>query len=92
MRVPALRPSALREEVCQPHREVAVVCHHIIRADGIVRHNEAALNNIDEVRLRIGFQHLEQTAYFERIVKSGTVTRVIVSVKLRLRVSMPNEP
>lgn len=92
MRVPALRPSALREEVCQPHREVAVVRHQVIRSDGIVRHDKTALNNIDEVRLRIGFQHLEEPAYFERIVKSRTITRIIVSVKLRLRVSVPNEP
>ena len=74
------------------HREVAVVCHQIVRADGIVRHDKTALYDVDEVRLRVGFQHLEQSAYFERIVKSRTVTRVIVSVKLRLRVSVPNEP
>ena len=90
--MPALRPSALREEVRKPHREVAVVCHQIVRADGVIRHDEAAFQDIDEVCLRIGFQNLEQSAYFERIVKNGTVTRVIVSVKLRLRVSMPNEP
>lgn len=88
----ALRSSVLREEVCQPHREVAVVRHQIVRADGIIRHDKAALDNVNEVGLRIRFQHLEQAAYFERIVKSGTVTRVIVSVKLRLRVSVSYEP
>ena len=90
--MPALRPSALREEVREPHWKVAVVRQHIVRADRVISHDEATLNNIDEVRLRVGFQHLEEPAYFERIVKSDTVTRIIVSVKLRLRVSVPYEP
>ena len=92
MRVATILPPMLRKEVRKPQRKVAAVYLFIIRADRIIRHDKAALHNVNEVGLRVSFQHLEQTAYFERIVKSGTITCVIVSVKLPLCVSMPYKP
>ena len=64
MRVAAFKPSMFREEVRQPHREIAVIRQHIICADRIIRHDEAALNDVNEVRLRIGFQHVEKPVDF----------------------------
>ena len=57
----AVLAAAFREEVRQPQREVAVIQYRVVRADGVVRHDEAALNDVNKVRLRVGFQYVENS-------------------------------
>ena len=78
--------TAFREEVREPQREVAVIQHPVIRADGIVRHDKAALQNINEVRHRIRFQYLEQPVDFERVVESIAVSLQFIAIYLPMNV------
>ena len=91
MRVPSVR-NAFREKVVAPHGKVPSVSTHIVRTDGIVRHNEAALNNVDEVGLRIRFQHVKEELHFEGIVERGAVSADIVTVELPIRIAVTEVP
>ena len=60
MRMTATLAAAFRKEVREPQREIATIHKHVVRTDGIIRYNQAALNDIDKVRLRIDFQYVEK--------------------------------
>ena len=81
MRVSSVR-DALGEEVVTPHGKVPPVHAYVIRADGVICHDEAALDDIDEVRQRIRFQHVKEELHFECVVKCGAIPADIVAIKL----------
>ena len=45
----AVYSAALRKEIREPQREIATADLRVIRPYRIVRHNEAALHDIDEI-------------------------------------------
>lgn len=60
----AVYPAAFRKEVREPQRKIAAADLRVVRADRIVRHDEAALHDVDE----IGLTAFEQNAFKEVIV------------------------
>ena len=47
----AVYPAAFRKEVREPQRKIAAADLRVVRADRIVRHDEAALHDVDEIGL-----------------------------------------
>lgn len=92
MRVAAALTAAFREEVRQPQREITIADLRVVRPYRVIRHDEAALNNVNKVRHRISFQHVEQTADFERVVKVRAVPLAIVPVELPFGIVVLDEP
>ena len=80
------------KEVEVPERQIARIDERVVRADGIVGDDEAALQDIDEVGLRIRFENVEQSVDFEGVVKFSAVPPDFIAVELPLCVSMPYEP
>ena len=80
MRVAALFPPVFREEPEIPQREIAAVDERVVRADGIVRDNEAALHDIDEIAQSVCFQHVKEPVDFERIVEGIAVSLQFIAV------------
>ena len=55
---------------------------HTVVFNGVVRHDEAALNDVDKVCLRVGFQHVEKPVDFERIVECIAVSSQFIAIYL----------
>ncbi len=89
VRVSAFR-NAFGKEIRPPHRKVARRGNFVVLAHGIVGHNQTALDDIHEIGKRVGFQHLEQSADFERVVELPAIARYIVAVELCVGVAIPS--
>ena len=89
VRVSAFR-NAFGKEIRPPHRKVARRGNFVVLAHGIVGHDKTALDDIHEIGKRVSFQHLEQSADFERVVELPAVARYIVAVKLCVGVAIPS--
>lgn len=89
VRVSAFR-NAFGKEIRPPHRKVARRGNFVVLAHGIVGHDKTALDDIHEIGERVSFQHLEQSADFERVVELPAVARYIVAVELCVGVAVPS--
>ena len=89
VRVSAFR-NAFGKEIRPPHRKVARRGNFVVLAHGIVGYDKTALYDIHKIGKRVGFQHLEQSADFDRVVELPAVARYIVAVELCVGVAIPS--
>ena len=84
----AVYSSALRKEIREPQRKIALLQKSVIRPYRIIRHDEAALHDIDEIGLRICFQNVKKIARFQSVIIFVTVPAHVVPVKLPIAVAV----
>ena len=87
-------PAALTlgKKVEHPHGQIAAVGYDVIRANGIVRYDQATLYYVNEIGLRISFENIEQIACFECVIETVAVSSIVIAIELPFGVFVVFKP